>query len=91
MHIYSKWYDREETWQTVKRVGAGCEPTQGPSHYTSGPELNSLGSARYRCLSWMLANDDCGINVGGTAEVFSSLNLKLRDFCVVPILWATKF
>ena len=39
-----------------QRVGAGCKPTQKPRCYTSGLELKSLGSARYRCLSWMLVN-----------------------------------
>ncbi|OLN27649.1 hypothetical protein DSOL_4446 [Desulfosporosinus metallidurans] len=31
----------------------------------------------------MLVNVNYGINVGGTAEVFSSLNLGLGDFCVL--------
>jgi len=51
--------------------------------------MTGVNNSRISSLSLIKLDvryNNCGINVGGTAEEFSSLNLELGDFVISAVL-----
>lgn len=63
--------------------GANRPRTQGVTPQDQSQNLSD--QPVIAVLSWMLVDGMQSINVGGTAELFSSLNLRLGDFCVLAL------